>query len=112
MIKPKHIHHVLYHLQTRIFTTFIVLTYLSYIGIAIGVQILSPDSIDTLDYYTKIYVCLFLLYRFNPFRKIKFNELDRKIAFSAGLFILTTTVINQYTDDIKNKVGNFLNISI
>ena len=110
MIKPKHIHHVLYHLQTRIFTTFIVLTYLSYIGIAIGVQILSPDSIDTLDYYTKIYVCLFLLYRFNPFRKIKFNELDRKIAFSAGVFLLSTTFINTFLEKYIKVIMNAIDL--
>lgn len=110
MIKTKHIHHVLYSLQTRIFTTFIVLTYLSYIGIAIGVQILSPESIDTLDYYTKIYVCLFLLYRFNPFRKIKFNELDRKIAFSAGVFLLTTTFINTFLEKYIKVIMNAIDL--
>jgi len=30
------------------------------------------------------------------FRTIKFTELDRKIAFSAGLFLFATTAINQY----------------
>ena len=110
MIKTKHIHTVLYSLQTHIFTIFIVLTYLSYIGIAIGVQILSPDSIDTLDYYTKIYVCLFLLYRFNPFRKIKFNELDRKIAFSAGVFLLSTTFINTFLEKYIKVIMNAIDL--
>jgi hypothetical protein len=73
---------------------FIIISYISYIGIAVGVQLVSPESLDNLDYYVKMYVSLFLLFRFNPFQKIKFNELDRKIAFSAGIFLVTTTVIN------------------
>ena len=94
MIHIKHIHKALYNVQSNALTVFVILTYVSYIGLAIGIQILSPENIDALDYYAKVYVCLFLLYRFNPFRKIEFNELDRKIAFSAGVFLLATTFIN------------------
>jgi hypothetical protein len=65
---------------------------------------------ETIDYYVRIYICLFLLWRFNPFRKInKFTELDRKIAFTAGLFILTTTALNKYLDDAKEKIKNVFN---
>jgi hypothetical protein len=42
------------------------------------------------------------LWRFNPFQKIKFNELDRHIAFSAGLVILTTTILNNYLIRLKS----------
>jgi hypothetical protein len=34
--------------------------------------------------------------------------LDRKIAFSAGLFILTTTALNQYLEKIKELLKNFI----
>jgi len=94
MIHTKHIHKALYNFQSHILTLFVILTYVSYIGLAVGIQVVSPHNLDTLDYYAKVYVCLFLLYRFNPFRTIEFNELDRKIAFSAGVFLLSTTFIN------------------
>jgi hypothetical protein len=46
------------------------------------------------------------------FRKIKFTELDRKIVFSAGVFLFTTTALNQvltqYLDPIKSKVSSML----
>jgi hypothetical protein len=49
------------------------------------------------------------MWRFNPLRThYEFTDLDRKIAFSAGLFILTTTALNQYLLDIKNKVKIYL----
>jgi hypothetical protein len=49
------------------------------------------------------------MWRFNPLReKYEFTELDRKIAFSAGLFILTTTALNQYLDQLKEIVKNFM----
>jgi len=49
------------------------------------------------------------MWRFNPLReKYEFTELDRKIAFSAGAFILTTTALNQYLEQVKEIVKNLL----
>ena len=65
--------------------------------------------LDTMDYYIRIYICLFLMWRFNPLReKPEFTELDRKIAFSAGAFILTTTALNQYLVKFKEIIKNMI----
>lgn len=102
---------ILYNFQNSAFTLFVMVSYILYAISIIGLSRNAPKYIETLDSYVKIYVCLFLIYRFNPFRKtIEFTELDRKIAFSAGLFILTTTTINKiiltYFTDIKTKIQN------
>jgi hypothetical protein len=51
--------------------------------------------------------------RFNPFTKVKFTELDTNIAFSAGVFLLATTAINNllhtYLSDIKQYFISLLN---
>ena len=46
----------------------------------------------------QIYVGLFLIYRFNPFSNQPkgFCELDRKIAYTAGIFVITTTSLAAY----------------
>ena len=96
---------ILYNIQNNIFNIIIFISYISYTFIALGLFSTSPKYLETLDYYVKIYISLFLLWRFNPFTKIKFTNLDRKIAFSAGLFIFTTTAINKilinYFKEIK-----------
>jgi hypothetical protein len=69
----------------------------SYILTAIilfGLSTHAQYYLETIEYYIKIYVSIFLIYRFNPFRHVEFTELDRKIVFSAGWFIFTTTSIN------------------
>jgi hypothetical protein len=49
------------------------------------------------------------MWRFNPVRThYEFTDLDRKIAFSAGAFILTTTALNQYLDIIKEYIKNLI----
>ena len=42
------------------------------------------------------------------FIHLKFTELDRKIAFTSGLFLITTTVIAQYVTKISNKTKTFI----
>lgn len=93
--------------QNDAFTVFIILTYSVYILSAIGISKTAPAYLDDFDYYVKIYISLFLLWRFNMFRKIEFNELDRKIAFSAGLFLFTSTAVYSIlTDYVKTTVKN------
>ena len=95
----------LYKFQEFWFNVFIVTTYSLYILFAVGIFKSAPQYLESLDYYVKIYISLFLLWRFNPFRKINFTELDRKISFSAGIFLLTTSAITQiltkYLDSAK-----------
>ena len=95
----------LHRLQEILFNIFIVITYLLIIISSFGLSDSAQKYLKLLDYYIRIYVCLFLMWRFNPFRSYyEFTNLDRKVAFSAGLLILTTTALNQYLNDIKNVI--------
>lgn len=92
----------LHRLQEILFNIFIVVTYLLIIISSFGLSDSAQKYLKMLDYYIRIYVCLFLMWRFNPFRSYyEFTNLDRKVAFSAGLLILTTTALNQYLNEIK-----------
>ena len=95
-------------IQEKFFDVFIYLSYSLIFISALGLSKTAPDYLNSLDYYVRIYVCLFLIWRFNPFVHVSFTELDRKIAFSAGLFILTTTALNAYLLDIKDKVVHYI----
>jgi hypothetical protein len=106
----------IYDVQNKAFDIFIYISWILYFAILFGVSVNAPTYLDTVDYYAKLYVSLFLLYRFNVFRKITFTELDRKIAFSAGVFLFATTALNQvltqYLDPIKSKVSSMLPKSV
>jgi hypothetical protein len=97
----------LYNFQNRLFTIFIYISYFLIIISSLGLSQSAPQFLKSLDYYVRIYICIFLIWRFNPLRaRYVFTDLDRKIAFSAGLFILTTTALNKYLDDFINKIKN------
>lgn len=101
---------VLHKWQESFFNIFIYVTYILIILSSLGLSQTAPKYLQYLDYYVRIYICLFLIWRFNPLRSYyEFTDLDRKIAFSAGLFILTTTALNKYLDVVKQKTINIIN---
>ena len=79
-----------------LFYTIIIASY-------IGIGIVVPSIMITVNSYLKVAIGLFLVYRFNSYQgDITFNELDRRVAFSAGMFILTTTVLDRYFSHITD----------
>jgi len=89
-------------IQMRAFIAITVITYILYIISLLGLsKTNTAPYVTVIHSYIQIYVSLFLMYRFNPFRnKKEFTELDKKIAFTAGTFLLMSgtlgVIIKQY----------------
>jgi hypothetical protein len=99
----------LYNIQDKFFNIFIALSWTLIIISTLGISQNAPKFLEDLDYYVRIYICLFLMWRFHPFKShYEFTELDRKIAFSAGLFILTTSALNKYLISVQEKIKEFI----
>jgi|UniRef100_A0A6C0IPE3 hypothetical protein len=85
---------------------FILLNYVWYILFALAYfDIWQPAVVflDVVTFYFKIFVSLFLIYFFNPYKFIKFTEFHRRIVFTAGTFMLFSEglmyVFNKMTGD-------------
>ena len=96
--------------QNRMFDIILYITYILYIAIALGISANAPEYLGTLQGYTKLYVSLFLIWRFNPFRRVRFTELDGRIAFSAGMFLLTTTAFESIATYYLNSIKQIVRI--
>ena len=84
-----------YKIQDTLFNFFIVISYILLALIISGYKN-ANNYLQNIDYYVKIIICITLIYKFNRFRTSKFTDLDRKLAYSAGIMLLTTTTINQF----------------
>jgi hypothetical protein len=93
-------HKMVYHYSTYL-SIFIVLISYS------GVIYINNEYINALHFLILYYVCMILFIHFNPFVKQSritgHYEFDRKIAFSAGIILFTTTITKQISDNILNK---------
>ncbi len=94
----------IYEFQNKAFDYVTIFTYVLYIVIALGFSASAPKYLDDLLFYTKMYISLFLIYRFNPFTLTKFTPLDAKIAYNAGIFLLFTTLLNSV---LVNYINSF-----
>lgn len=83
--------------KEEIFTYAIYLSYFLYIIIALGLSRSAPIYLAYLDSVIRLFVSSFLIYQFNPFfsQSTEFTDFDRKVAFTAGVFTFTTTIIGQ-----------------
>ena len=98
----------LHRFQNNAYSILVYITWILYIAIALGLSANAPQYLDDLQYYIKLYVSLFLIFRFNPFRRVKFTGLDAKIAFSAGIFLLSTTAINNVLQTYLIELNTYL----
>ena len=62
--------HEINTIQEKFFDIFIIVSYLLIIIIALGLTNSAPIYLETMDYYVKLYVSLFLIWRFNNLKLI------------------------------------------
>ncbi len=98
----------LHRFQNRMYDIVVYITWTLYIVIALGLSANAPQYLDDLQNFIKLYISLFLIYRFNPFRRVKFTGLDAKIAFSAGVFLLATTAINTIIQNYLSELKQYI----
>jgi hypothetical protein len=99
---------LLYYIQNHAFNTFTIISWVSFITLSLGLTFINPIYLSIMNYYLKIYISLYLIYRFNPFNRVEFTMLDKKIVFTAALFIFTTTALNDYLLNNLSTVKNYL----
>jgi len=97
-------------IQNKTLDIIIFITYFLYISLALGIYFISPEYINWLHNIVKLYICFFLLYRFNPWRHRQCNHLDKRVAFAAGFFLLSTTIfeniLTYFISKTKSHVKN------
>jgi hypothetical protein len=103
----------LYKLQYYFMHSFDIITILIIVLYTIGIINSEPVDFIKFNYFLKILLGFYLIYRFNSFRKnpAEFTDIDRKICFSAGLFIIVISLadmIGNYIKDLRSKVTNYI----
>ena len=88
-----------------------VYAYYTFTTLAVlGISVTAPKYADIIDFYLSVYICLFLMYRFNPLRtNIKCTNFDKRIIFSSSILILLSSVLkstiyNQLFSNITREI--------
>lgn len=97
----------IHSLQYKLVDLIQLLTIIFYISISLQLSAFAPQYLSYLQFFLKIYVSLFLIYRFNDFRTVKFTDLDRKIGFNAGIILIGSDIVNYLAKKYSNEIRNF-----
>ena len=95
-------------LYENIFFVGVLLTYIFIVSIIFGFggnKI--GDYLSILNFFMKIYICLLIIYRFNPFVKSTFTDFDKRLVFSSSIFLLSTVTIEEFFKYF-DKANNFI----
>jgi len=84
----------IYKFEITFLTVFSIITKLTVVLFLIGFFQEKPLIFLKIHFIVKFLLGLFLMYRFNRYRKhkIEFTELDRKICYSAGIYIIIVSL--------------------
>lgn len=83
--------------------------YLMYFFIYFNIWTSAPIYLDDARYYFKLYISLLLLYFFNPFYNLRMNNFHKRVAFSAGFFLITTTSFEALLEHLKTTQKRVVN---
>lgn len=89
-------------LYQRIFLWATYFIYLMYFFVYFRIWKEAPIYLDDAEYYFKLYISLLLLYFFNPFYNLRMNNFHKRVAFSAGFFLIATTSFEALLEHLKN----------
>lgn len=95
-------------IQTVMFNYSIMIVYILVALTYFGVFASAPQYLDILHSAIKMYISLFLILRFNIWSNVEFTPLDKRIAYSAGVYLFTSTILMsilvKYLEEIRGII--------
>jgi hypothetical protein len=89
----------------------LVILNIIYFGTLFGIIVVNPTYINTFNICVHTFLCLFLIYRFNPLRKnIEVKQYDKVIIFSSAVFLLINLGVVEIVKKLFLIDTNTLNI--
>lgn len=102
----KYIDDILEKHKISVYIWLFVLPYALYLITLLGVLYIKPSYIHLFGNIMQIYIALFLIFRFNPYRKHEIRPYDDQIILGSAFLLLTNAGVTSY---ILSKVaGNLL----
>lgn len=79
-----------------VYLTMVISLYFAYAAAFLGLIYINPKYIEYLSLAIHTFVCLFLIYKFHPFRQHKLEPFDSNIIFASAGLLLANTGLSEY----------------
>ena len=94
-----------------VFIYSINISFVLYIIVLLGIGGLAPQYLEYLNTFLQLYIGVLLIITFNPFtyKDRQFDEFDRQLVFTSGIFLLlSTTIIGSIESYLQNKTKELI----
>jgi hypothetical protein len=107
--------HYLEIIKKPVYMGSLFILHLAYVLVFFGIIQYTPTFVNNLNILIQIFVCIFLMIKFHPFRKHELKEFDSTIIFGSAMFLLTSIGFTQFltnyfgkkvADNIKKQNNN------
>jgi hypothetical protein len=88
--------HAIERIKKPVYIATVVAIHVLYLLIFMGLVYVKSEHIKLLNTLLQIFICLILIFRFNPFTKHELREFDGQIIFGAALLLLFNSGIIDY----------------
>lgn len=96
-------------IKLRTYTGMIALLYLCYILTFFGIYSVNPTYVHFLSIAIQLFICLFLLWSFNPYIKQELRIYDGQIIFAAAFFLLNNVVVTELITIFNIPIQKYIN---
>jgi hypothetical protein len=93
------------HYSGHYYVYTILALHILYVLVLVGVLSMNSIYFRLFNIFIQLFICIFLMFRFHPFRKHELREYDAKIIFSSAAFLLFNLGVVEY---IKSYGTNLL----
>ena len=77
--------------------------YVLYIIAFLGIAYVNPKYIENVSFTLQLFVSMFLLYKFHPFREHKLEQFDGTLIFASAILLFTNTGMTHYVVSIGER---------
>ena len=96
-------------MQMRFYQTAIIVLYVCYFLIFFGIYQINPLYVRALSLFIHLFICGFLLWRFNPFKPHhELKHIDIQIIFASAIILLTNVIATEVSIYIQNPFQYFI----
>ena len=81
----------------------VTLLYISYFILFFGIYKINVKYVHMLSTFVHVFVCLFLILRFNPFVKAELRPYDSNIIFGSAMLLLFNVVFSEIGLNLKKN---------
>lgn len=91
-----YIDNILDSIKVPIYSTTMSIIHITYVLAVFGIVVVNPIHINKLNIFAQLFVCIFLILRFHPFRSHELRKYDSQIIFGSAMLLLANLGITQY----------------